>query len=77
MVTSLILVPIEKKEKREFYIYCCKGTRFKEPEVLFTLLSSEDLKKYWLKYWEDKPVEEDKTILVKLKNLKTLHGLNC
>jgi len=55
------------KEKENFYIYCCKGTRFKEPEVMFTLLSSEEVNKYWLKYWEDKPVEEDKTILVKPK----------
>jgi len=56
-----------KLEVDNFYIYCCKGCRFKPPDVMFTKLPDTDIDKYWKKYWEDKPIEEDKTLLKQTK----------
>lgn len=56
-----------RKEKENFLIYMCKGTRYKLPEILFKLgdYTDQDVETYWKKYWEDKPVEKDKTLNVK------------
>lgn len=51
-----------KKDIENSYIYLSKGTRFKEPDVIFTLLTSEQITQYWQKYWSDKPIEADKTL---------------
>jgi len=61
-----------EKDKENFYIYCCKGTRFKGPDVLFKLaeLTDDQIEIYWKKYWEDKPIENDKTISVKTKKTR-------
>lgn len=50
------------KEKENFLIYCCKGTRFKSPDVMFSMLSPEVIDGYWKKYWSDKPIEKDNTL---------------
>jgi len=50
------------KEKDNFIIYCCKGTRFKEPDVVFSMLSLETTTAHWKTYWSDKPIEKDNTL---------------
>lgn len=51
-----------KKDIENNLIYCSKGTRFKEPEVIFTLKTSEEITSYWKQYWSDKPLEKDNTL---------------
>jgi len=59
----------KKKDLINNLIYICKGTRFKEPEILFKLVNITDamVTQYWKHYWSDKPIEADKTISTKPK----------
>lgn len=66
-----------KKPLENNYIYLCKGTRFEPPNVIFFNeekdLHQTDIDGYWNKYWEDKPIEEDKTLIHnKIKKDKAL-----
>lgn len=65
-----------KKELVNNYIYLCKGTRIVPPVVLFfneEKITQFDIDGYWNKYWEDKPIEEDKTLIHnKIKKNKCL-----
>ena len=63
------------KEKDNFILYCCKGTRFKPAEIIFKndeAISDEKVKECYDKYWSDKPIEEDKTLLQKPKKSSTV-----
>lgn len=51
-----------EKEKENFLIYCCKGTRNTPPDVIFHYMTAEKVTEYWQKYWSDKPIELDKTL---------------
>lgn len=51
-----------EKEKENFLIYCCKGTRNTPPDVIFHFMTAEQVMGYWQKYWSDKPVEQDLTL---------------
>lgn len=63
-----------RENKENFIIYCCKGTRFYPPDVLYNrthtgekepYLTNEVIENYWKKYWEDKPISADKTLIKK------------
>lgn len=58
-----------KKDLINNYIYICKGTRFKQPEILFKKIELTDdmVTQYWKHYWSDKPIEKDNTISTKPK----------
>jgi len=51
-----------EKDKENFLIYCCKGTRDTPPDVIFHFMTAEQVTGYWQKYWSDKPVEQDFTL---------------
>lgn len=59
----------KKKDLVNNYIYLCKGTRFKEPEIIFKIASitNDMVLQYWKHYWSDKPIDADKTISTKPK----------
>lgn len=50
------------KDKENFTIYCCKGTRFKPPDVIFSMIDPVTIDAHWKKYWSDKPIEKDNTL---------------
>lgn len=50
------------KDKENFTIYCCKGTRFKGPDVIFSMIDPVIIDAHWKKYWSDKPIEKDNTL---------------
>lgn len=58
-----------KKEKECYLLYMCKGIRAKGPEVWYKLAQYTDemVEAWYAKYWSDKPIEEDKTLLRKPK----------
>lgn len=61
-----------KKDLYNNYVYLCKGTRHTLPDVLHKIndITTDDIKTYHSKYWEDKP--EDKDIIVAQKTKKNL-----
>ena len=58
-----------KKGLENNLIYLSKGSRFKHPDVIFLKddISMETVVSYWVKYWEDKPIEKDMTLVSKNK----------
>lgn len=61
-----------KKEKEHYLLYMCKGIRNKKPEIWHKLAEYTDemVDNWYAKYWSDKPVENDVTLLRKPKVVK-------